>query len=154
MAPETYRFREPGDLGRIPFVDGLASVEVPVEFIADLPIRDFERGNSARLGAIETSIRNNGWQPLDPIIVRIGRKGRWVVVDGGHRLTAILRLRRGLLGRLFGPKIGSIYFVLFLTPDSWATVGGPPSGVILPRATPEDLRKIQEIWDPHAPPAR
>ena len=146
-APTVYRMREPGDLGRIPFQNGIAAVEVPIEFVSDLPIRDFERGDSTRLAELERSIREKGWQPLEPIIVRVGRKGRWVVVDGGHRLTALFKLRKGIWRRLIGPRVDSLYFVLFLTPDSWRTVGGPPQGIALPTATPEELREVQGDWE-------
>ncbi|MEM6887132.1 MAG: ParB/RepB/Spo0J family partition protein [Pseudomonadota bacterium] len=120
---------------------------MPFDLLGELPIRDFERGDSARLNALKSSIRTKGWQPLRPIIVRIGRKGRWVVVDGGHRLTALLLLRGGWLGWLIGPRVGLVHFVLFLTPDSRSDIGGPLARVALPTVAEAELREVQGAWE-------
>lgn len=146
MAPKLFRIRSEEDFDRIPFENGMAAVEVPAHLIDKIEMRDFDRGDSARLTQIERSIRANGFRPVDPIQIRIGRKGRWVVVDGGHRMTAARHVMAEFWTNLFGQKVKTFYFVLFLTPDSWGKVT-PPDGVDIPVNDPKGQSESQESWD-------
>ena len=104
-APKLFRIRTEADFDRIPFDNGMAAVEVPAHLLDHIDMRDFDRGDSGRLSALLRSIRSNGYNPVEPIHVRIGRRGRWVVIDGGHRLTAARRVMREWLPNLFGKKV-------------------------------------------------
>lgn len=133
-APRIFRVRTEADLDRIPFVDGVAAVEVPAHLIDKLELKNDFRGDSQRLKALERSIRQKGFSPVEPITARIGRKGRWVVINGGHRLTAARHVMRDFWSNLFRRKVDSFYFVLFLNPDSWSKTKSP-EGIDLPQAT-------------------
>lgn len=113
------RIEQREDLNRIAFEDGMAAVEVPVELLDEIDFRNDARTESPRLTRLETAIRSEGFQPVEPIVARIGRKGRWVVIDGGHRLTAARKISGETWANLFGPKVRSLYFLLFTTPQSW-----------------------------------
>jgi hypothetical protein len=143
-APRVFRVRTAEDLDRIPFEGGMAAVEVPAHLLGALELKHFERGRSPRLDALERSIRNRGYQPLEPITARIGRKGRWVVVNGGHRLTAARNVMREFWTNLFGAKVDSLYFVLFTDPESWSKVTGPHPEVADDRA---DAQAVRAEWD-------
>lgn len=110
------------DLDRIEFVDGVAAVMVAVEVLKYIRFKNDKRENSARLQDVKQSIRANGYNAQDPIIVRIGQKGRWIIVDGGHRLTAARQVAREFFTNLLGPKVRDLYFILFTTPRSWTKV--------------------------------
>ena len=110
------------DLGGISFVDGLAAVEVPIEIVRQIPFKNDYRDRSPRLIRIEKSIRNRGYDNTLPIIVRVGQKGRWVIVDGGHRLTAARTVASEFWSNLLSKKVRTLYFLLFTTPRSWAKV--------------------------------
>jgi hypothetical protein len=127
----TYRFDEtpvpagpvqtlltPEDLKRIRFTDGVAAVEVPFSLLAHIRFRNDRREPSARLEALKDSIRQKGFIPFDPIIACITRKGKWSIVDGGHRLTAAREIAREFWANLFGRKVRTLYFLLFTTPRS------------------------------------
>lgn len=144
-APKIFRVREEADLDRIPFEDGMAAVEVPAHLLDKLHLKNEARGDSARLQQLERSIRANGYRPVEPITARVGRKGRWVVVNGGHRLTAAKHIMREFWTNLFGPKVETFYFVLFLNPDSWEKVG-VPDGVIVPQEPPDLRGDAQSAW--------
>lgn len=90
-----------------------------MELLPYIRFKNDRRERSERLRRVERSIRNRGYVPVDPIIARIGQKGRWVVVDGGHRLTAARRVSREFWSNLFGRKVYSLYFLLYETPRSW-----------------------------------
>lgn len=142
-APSTFQILSEEDLHRIPFRDGVAAVELPARLLSSIDLKNDHRGDSPRLRALEKSIRSNGFQPLEPITARIGRKGRWVIVNGGHRLTAARKVMREFWPNLFGPKVEGFYFVLFLNPDSWRDVG-VPDGVTLPEHGDSDM---QAQWE-------
>jgi hypothetical protein len=114
------RARSVDDLSRIEFVDGMAAVEMPFALTRCIQFKNDRREESPRLEAVEDSIRRLGYRPLEPIICRIGQKGRWVVVDGGHRLTAARKVDGEFWTNLFGRKVGDLYFLLFETPRSRA----------------------------------
>lgn len=145
-APRMFRVRSAEDLQRIPFHNGVAAVEVPARLIDVLPLKNDTRGDSLRLRALERSIRNQGFQPVEPITARIGRKGRWIVINGGHRLTAARRVMREFWTNLFGPKVVSFYFILFLNPQSWSK-SGQPSGITLDGDAPQDSEASRAAWD-------
>lgn len=125
------------DFDRIVFEDGMAAVEVPVELLGHIRFKNDLRLDSPRLEAVERSIRDRGFVPTDPIIARIGQKGRWVIVDGGHRLTAARSVSEEFWTNMLGPKVRTLYFLLFETDRSWAKVkdrleAAEPSGLAEP----------------------
>lgn len=129
--PPLFRIEAEEDLRRIPFVDGMALVEVPARLLDRLSLKHGLRGPSQRLKALETSIRSKGFQPLEPIEIRIGKKGRWLVVNGGHRLTAARKVMGEFWSNLFGPKVETLYFVLFADELSWSkAVDARPDGFL------------------------
>jgi hypothetical protein len=104
------------DLEKLEFYEDMASIEVPVAALDKLPFKNDERLESERLEEVVRSIRRNGYNNAEPIIVRLGRRGRWVVVDGGHRLTAARRISKEFFTNLFGRKVTTLSFLLFKTP--------------------------------------
>ena len=103
----------------------MAAVEVPVELLRHIEFKNDERFDSPRLDAVERSIRDRGFVPTDPIIARIGQKGKWVIVDGGHRLTAARQVAEEFWTNLLKRKVRTLYFLLFETERSWLKVGRP-----------------------------
>lgn len=127
MFPPIQRIQSADDLSRIQFVDDMAEIEVPVEKLDLLPLKNDERQDSARLKQVIRAIRKNGYTSVEPIIVRLGRRGRWVVVDGGHRLTAAQLVSREFFTNLFGPKVRNLHFLLYRTDASESRLdGGDP----------------------------
>ncbi len=118
--PRLQQIRRAEDLENIEFVDGIAEVEVPIELLDLVPLKHQERLDSPRLAAVLHSIRSKGYSSLEPIVCRIGAKGRWIVVDGGHRITAAKRVSREFFSNLWGNKVGDLTFVLFQTPMSYS----------------------------------
>ena len=114
------RIATAADLGRIRFVDGMAAVEMPFALTRHVQFKNDRREASPRLRALLRAIRREGYRPVEPIICRIGQKGRWVVVDGGHRLTAARIVDGEFWTNLFGRKVRDLYFLLFETPRSRA----------------------------------
>ncbi|MGF1446290.1 MAG: hypothetical protein ACFBRM_08815 [Pikeienuella sp.] len=110
------------DIDQITFSDGLAAVEVPAELLPDLPLVNDRRLPGPRLARVIASMRSHGYASTAPIICRIGMKGRWVVLDGGHRITAARILMRSCLSRLLGRRLGTLYFLLYTTEGSWKKV--------------------------------
>lgn len=118
--PKLQRIRSANDVKRVTFVDGIAEVEVPIELVELLPLKHDERNESPRLQSVERSIRAKGYSSLDPIVCRVGALGRWVVVDGGHRLTAAQHVSKEFWTRLWGRDLGAITFILFETEHSYS----------------------------------
>lgn len=106
------------DLAKIRFVDNVAEVEVPIGALDILPLKNEDRSGSARLRHVEQAIRREGYNNLEPVVVRIGRRGRWVVVNGGHRLTAARRIAKEFWTNLLRRKVRSICFLVYRTPLS------------------------------------
>lgn len=125
------------DIPGISFVDGLAAVEAPVEVVRRIPFKNDHRERSPRLIRIERSIRDRGYDNTLPIIARIGQKGRWIIVDGGHRLTAAKTVSEEFWSNLLSKKVRTLYFLLFTTARSWAKV-----------------KRIAKAKMPHAPPPK
>ena len=115
------------DLENIAFVDDIAKIQVPIKVVDQLPFKNEDRGDSARLREVVRSIRRNGYNNFDPIIVRLGRRGRWVIVDGGHRLTAARIVAREFWTNLLRKKVDTIYFLLVRTPLSNTRIDAPPT---------------------------
>ena len=130
--PGSQRVTSVEDLANITFVDDMAEIEVPVEAIPHLPFKNDYRSDDPRLAAVRDRIRWFGYNNAQPIIVRIGRRGRWVVVDGGHRLTAAQQVSREILPNLFGRKVGNIHMILYRTPLSDTRTGDPAGDQDLP----------------------
>lgn len=144
-APKLFQIRHESDLDRIPFVNGMAAVMIPARLLPKIQFTNDSRGDSPRLAALERSIRNNGYQPHDPIKVRIGRKGRWVVIDGGHRLTAVRHILREFWTNLFRRKVRDVYVVLFTTEESWADTDHPERLALALGDDPASL--VQAAWE-------
>ncbi len=144
--PRIFRVRTEADLDRIPFENGVAAVEVPADLLDKLHLKNAHRGDSPRLDNLVKSIRSKGFRPVEPITARIGRKGRWVVINGGHRLTAARRVMRDFWANLFGPKVKSFYFILFLNHDSWARTDTPDRGET-EAMTAEEVKAMQDAWE-------
>ncbi len=119
-APKWQALRSIQDIDKIEFIDGMAEVEVPIELVNKLPLKNHERVDSPRLRRLMTAIRRYGYSSMEPIVVRIGRAGRWVVVDGGHRLTAAQLVAREYWANLFSPKVGRLSFLVYKTPLSYS----------------------------------
>jgi hypothetical protein len=144
-APRTQRVVSADEIGRIDFdAEGLAAVMVPAKLLPAIAFKNDRREPSPRLEAVERSIRLRGYDPTEPIVARVGQKGKWVVVDGGHRLTAVRRILGCWWRRVTSRPIGDLYFLLFLTPRSFAKRGprGPyaPPPSALPAASSAALR--------------
>jgi hypothetical protein len=103
------------DLHNLQFHEEMAEIEVPVWAIDQLPFKNDDRGGE-RLEVVLRSIRRHGYNNAEPIIVRLGRRGRWVIVNGGHRLTAARRVSKEFFTNLFKRKVRSIHFLLYRTP--------------------------------------
>lgn len=144
-APKVFRVRTEADLDRIPFENGMAAVEIPADLIDKLELKHADRGDSPRLKGLMRSIRDRGFQPVEPITVRIGRKGRWIVINGGHRITAARRVMREFWANLFGRKVQTFYFILFTNPESWSKTA-PPPGVEIDRAPHTEDTDLREQW--------
>ncbi len=113
------------DLERLQYYEDMAEIEVPIASLAKLPFKNEDRGDSIRLEEVMRSIRRGGYNNAEPIIVRLGRRGRWVVVDGGHRLTAARRVSREFFTNLFGKKVKTVHFLLYRTPLTNSRLGEP-----------------------------
>lgn len=112
------------DLKRIVFRDGMAAVEVPFHLLRHVRFRNDRRDESPRLAAVRASVRRKGYVPFDPIICAVTKKGKWSVIDGGHRLTAAREVAREFWTNLFGRKVRSLYFILVTTPRSLTGIKG------------------------------
>ena len=134
-APHVQRVRSARDLEHLELHDGLAALEIEARLLDEIAFAGDVRDPSPRLDAVLRSVRSRGYLPFDPIICRIGMKGRWVVVDGGHRLTAARRVMREILPNIFRRKVVWIYALVFLTEGSWSKCGGPPPGISLHRSS-------------------
>ena len=110
--------RAPEHLLSITFNEGLAFVEVPVAMLHLLPLKHEFRMRSDRLIAIERSIRRRGYGGSAPVVCKIGTKDRWLVQDGGHRLTALKLVAKNIWVSLFRRDLGHVTFILFKTPRS------------------------------------
>ncbi|MGF1553919.1 MAG: hypothetical protein ACFBWO_15675 [Paracoccaceae bacterium] len=128
-APVLQRIGCVNDLHDIRFTDeGLAQVEVPIDLVDALPLVGATRGPGPRLRAMVSLMRARGAVPGGPIVCRIGMKGRWVVTDGGHRITAVRMLAQEFWARLFGRRrIERLQFLLYTTPQSWSKLRPPQS---------------------------
>ena len=134
--PAIQRIATPEDLERLTFTDGVAAVMAPVAMLDHISFKNDQREDSPRLARLERSIMQRGYVPLDPIIARIGQKGKWVVVDGGHRLTAARRISGSWWRNLFSKKVGDLYFLLFTGPRSWSKVRALAPEATLPETAP------------------
>lgn len=125
-APSLTRLRSLEDINGIEFIDGVAEVEVPIELLDQIPLKHSEREYSPRLERVVQAIRRDGYSTLDPIICRVGALGNWVVIDGGHRITAAKRVSREFFTNLFGEKVHDLTFILFQTPMSYSKLKPAP----------------------------
>lgn len=146
--PQMQRIATPDDLAHIVFTDGIAAVTMPFEMLKHIQFKNDHREDSPRLERLERSIRQRGYVPLEPIIARIGQKGKWVVIDGGHRLTAARRVAASFWSNLFSRKVGDLYFLLFTSPRSWSKLRGLAPAAGLPEQAP-----AHALEDDEHPPA-
>jgi hypothetical protein len=121
-APTIQNIESREDLQRLTFVDGVAAVMVAGEALRYIRFKNHRRGDSPRLRNVRQSIRDHGYNAADPIIARIGQKGRWIIIDGGHRVTAARQVSQEFFTNLCGQKVGDLYFILFTTQRSWSKV--------------------------------
>lgn len=138
--PKLTRLARPEDIDDIEFTDDVAEVEVPIELLDRVPIKHSERLDSPRLNQLIQSIRRDGYSSMQPIVCRIGALGNWVVIDGGHRITAAKRVSQEILTNLFGKKVGDLTFILFKTPMSYSKLRPSPG---IPDEGPD--RRLQGI---------
>ncbi len=140
--PKLHRLKHPSDVHCIEFIDGVAEVEVPIELLDHVPIKNYERNDSPRLQAVLRAIRNEGYSSIEPIVARVGALGNWVVIDGGHRITAAKIVSREFFTNLWGQKVGDLTFILFQTPMSYSKLKSKQeAGLIGPESRPQ-ARKI------------
>ena len=123
--PDMQRVESAEDFADIQFVDDMAEIEVPVEKIDCLPLKNEDRVDSERLNKVVRQIRWHGYNSVEPVIVRLGRRGRWVIVDGGHRVTAARKVSREFFTNLFTRKVQNIHFLLYRTPLSETRLNEP-----------------------------
>lgn len=116
--PNTQRVTSEADLKKLTFTDDMAEIEVPIEFLDLVPFRNEERGDSERLREVERQIRYNGYNNMEPVVVTLGQNDRWVIIDGGHRVTAAKKISREFFTNLFNRKVNSLHFTLHRTPLS------------------------------------
>ncbi|MGH1351095.1 MAG: ParB N-terminal domain-containing protein [Methyloligellaceae bacterium] len=141
--PKYQRITSIDGIEHLEFIDGLAEVEIPAELLGKLPLKNHERGNSPRLRKILRSIRANGYSSIEPIVVRIGRRGRWVIVDGGHRLTAATLVAGEFWTNLFTKKVGPIIFYVYETPISYTKLKKHPN--LRKKHRPKKLTAVNEL---------
>ena len=123
--PTTQRVECEDDLQKIVFVNDMAAIDVPVHALDVLPLKNDERVDDRRLRRLLRQIRWHGYNSTDPIIVRLGRRDRWVVVNGGHRITAARIIAKEFWCNLFRPKVTYLHFLLFRTELSGTLVTVP-----------------------------
>jgi len=116
--PGVQWIEKPEDLDKVVFVDDLAEIEVPVEALHLMPFKNDFRGDDGRTALVAESIRSQGYNNLNPICLRLGRRGRWVVEDGGHRLTAARIVSSEFFTNLLDKKVRSLHFILRRTESS------------------------------------
>lgn len=124
--PRTQRLDRIEDLDGIRFSKGLAALMVPVTLLDAVPLVNDIREDSPRLKILRRRIRYDGYRPNLPVICRVGRLGRWVVEDGGHRLTAARQVAREWWPNIYRRKVSDIYFLLYATPGSWSRLEHVP----------------------------
>ncbi len=100
------------DIAKIEYVDGVAEVDVPIELVGQLPLLGADRPDSPRLQRLMRAIRSEGYRGGPRIVVQVDREGRWLVIDGGHRITAARRVAKEFWSNLFGRKVKTLHFVL------------------------------------------
>ncbi|MEM7621423.1 MAG: ParB N-terminal domain-containing protein [Pseudomonadota bacterium] len=120
VSPGVQRISKVDDIKNIEFHNEMALVEVPVSLLDKLPLKNDFRSNSSRLMKVLNAIRWNGYNNRDPVIARVGRAGRWVIEDGGHRLTAAKIVTREFWTNLLTRKIKYITFLLYETENSYS----------------------------------
>ncbi|MFM1815423.1 MAG: hypothetical protein RLZ98_2118 [Pseudomonadota bacterium] len=134
-ALDIQRITCPEDLQHLQFYDDMAAVVVPLGLLETLPLKNETRGESPRLEYVEEAIRREGYDCFEPIIVRIGRRGNWVIVNGGHRITAARNVSKEFWTNLWGPKVKELYFLVYRTSISDSLrdeshVAAPPPHVV------------------------
>ena len=142
------RIERKRDLKRIAFTDGFALILFDARLIPEIRFKNDARADAARVRRLARVIAARGYDSSQPVVCRIGQKGKWIVVDGGHRLSALRTLYRtrpcwrlaaaiarlgehsprlrGLARRLSGGPV-MVYAILFLGPRSFTKrPGGAP----------------------------
>lgn len=123
-AQDLQMLRSKEDLTQIQFHNGVAAVHVAARLLSQIQFRNDERQESARLDRVRRSIRAGGFNNAVPLNARIGRLGRWVILDGGHRLTAARQVMGEFWPNLFRDKVDGFYFLLETSPASWSKLPG------------------------------
>lgn len=118
-APRLQRIGTPAELDAIRFENGVALIELDARLLRRVRFKNDAREDDPRLEALTRAIRAEGYVSRAPIVCRIGAKGKWVVVDGGHRLTAIRRVMGEWWTNLCAARVRRVQFVLFTNRRSW-----------------------------------
>lgn len=100
------------DLKYITFVNGIAEVDVPARLLGSLPLIGAERPETERLHRLMRIIRRKGYGGAPRIVVQVDAQGQWLVIDGGHRITAARRIAREFWTNLPSPKVINVHFLL------------------------------------------
>ncbi len=103
------------DIEDLEFIDGLAELRIPAKLLGKRPLKNHERGNRAGLCILLRPICVNSYSSIEPIVVRIGRRGRWVIVDSGHRLTTGTPVAGVIWTNLFSKKVSPVIFHVYET---------------------------------------
>ena len=127
VVPQVQYLTDASRRDQLQFTDGMAAVEAPIWVVRQIPFRNDERERSRRLRRVERSIRVHGYNNAKPIICRVGAKGRWVVIDGGHRLNAARTVSAEWWSNLWTLKVRTLYFILFTSALSWSKLTDEPS---------------------------
>ncbi len=106
------RIKSTRDLKKLDFRQGYAIVEIDIEDLRHFQLVNAQRAESPRLQRVRQSIRDEGYNNMDPIFARLTPSGKIYIEDGGHRLTAAQEVSRELLSNLFGAKVTILTFLL------------------------------------------
>lgn len=107
------RISRPEEADALAFRDGVAALMIPWRIAKDLPLEGASRPRTRRLDRLVRSIRAKGYRPAEPILCRVDPDGRWMVIDGGHRLTAARQVAGEFWCNLFAPRVRDLYFLVF-----------------------------------------
>jgi hypothetical protein len=138
---KTQRITTPQDLADVRFENGVATVDVHVDHLDLLPLKNAERFDDDRLRTLVRRIRRYGYTSFDPVVAQVGRKGSWIVINGGHRLTAARKVAGEFWANLLHRKVGLIHFLVYRTPVSDIAVDEYALPDVVPAAEKEKAEK-------------
>ena len=145
LAFAVQRIETAGDLECVSYIRGQAVLEIDGRVLRLCPFRDHLRGSSRRLAALERRIRRSGYRPLEPVLARVDEDGAWQVINGGHRLTAAMRVATDPWANLTGRKVRWVYVVVLVDPMSWSRTTRPDGVEISLESGSVDIAR-REDW--------